>query len=120
MQSADDVQFRDAELQGFTRLRNNFFGGKLETIRVAFLFGERAELAGEDAVVRVVDVAIDDEAGAQAILTLVDEIGDGTKGVQVFRLKQPQRVGVGDALARDDFVVEAAQFAALDEKIHGI
>jgi hypothetical protein len=66
MQSADDVQFRDAELQGFPRLFNDLLDGQLEAVGVAFLARERAELARQDAVVRVVDVAVDDVAGAVA------------------------------------------------------
>ena len=118
MQAADDVQFRDTELQGFARLLHDFLGGILEAVGIALLFGERAKLAGEDAVIRVVDVAVDDEAGAVAVLFRAHEIGDGAEGVQVFRRKQPQRIGVGNAFARDDLVVEVAEFAALDEKIH--
>ena len=68
MQSADDVQFRDAELQRLARLLDNFLDGKLEAVGVAFLARERAELAGQDAVIRVVDVAVDDVAGAVADL----------------------------------------------------
>ena len=118
MQSTDDVQFRDAERQRLARLLDHLRDGQLEAIRIAFLARERAELAGEDAIVRVVDVTINDEAGAQAVFTLVHEIGNGTNGIQVFRLKQPQRVGLRNAFAGDNFVVEVAQFAALDEKIH--
>jgi len=118
MQSADDVQFRNAELERLTRLFDHLRNGQLETIRVAFLARERAELAAQDAVIRVVDVAIDDVAGAVANLLLPREISDGAEGVQVFGLKQPQRVGFGNALAGGDLVLEVAQFAALDEEMH--
>src|ERR1035437_2554157 len=118
MQSADDVQFRDAELQRLARFPDDFLDGKLEAVGVAFLARERAELAREDAVVRVVDVAVDDVAGAVADFALPHEIGDGTEGVQVLRFKQPHRIGFGNAFARDDFVVDVAEFAALNEKIH--
>src|ERR1035437_10997053 len=113
------MQFRDAELQRLARLRHNFRDGKLKAVRVALLLRKGEELAGEDAVIRVVDVAIDDEAGAVvAGLFLPRKIGDGTEGVQVFRFKQPQRIGLGNAFARDDLVVTVAQLAALNEKIH--
>ena len=118
MQSANDVQFRDAELQRFARLLNHLRDAQLEAVRVALLARERAELAGEDAVVRVVEVAIDDVAGAITDLLLPREIGDGPEGVKVFGFKQPQRIGFGNAFARRDLVVEVAQFAALDEEIH--
>src|ERR1035437_6071641 len=118
MQSADDVQFRDAELQRLARFPDDFLDGKLEAVGVAFLARERAELAREDAVIRVVDVAVDDVAGAVADFALSHEIGDGTEGVQVLRFKQPHRIGFGNALARDNLIVDIAEFAALNEKIH--
>lgn len=94
MQSADDVQFRDAEFQRLARLLDHLRDGQLEAVRVAFLAREGAELAGEDAVVRVVDVAVDDVAGMVTHLLLPREIGDGAEGVEVFRFKQAQRVGL--------------------------
>ena len=118
MQSADDVQFRDAELQRLARLLDHLRDGQLEAVRVALLARERAELAAQDAVVRVVEVAIDDVAGAVAHLLLSREIGDGAEGVEVLGFKQPQRVGFGNAFAGGDLVVEVAQFAALNEEIH--
>ena len=77
MQSADDVQFRDAELQRFARFLDHLRNGQLETIRITFLARERTELAAQDAVVRVVEVAIDDIAGAIADFLLAREIGNG-------------------------------------------
>ena len=64
MQSADDVQFGDAQLQRLARLVDNFLNGELEAVGVAFLLREGAELAGENAVIGIVDVAVDDVAGA--------------------------------------------------------
>ncbi len=118
MQSADDVQFRDAELQRLARLLDHLRNRQLETVGVAFLARERAELAGEDAVVRVVDVAVDDVAGAIADFLLSREISDCADGVQVLGFKQPQRVGVGNAFAGGDLVVKVAQFVALDVEVH--
>ena len=119
MQSADDVQFGDAELQRFPRLFNDLLDGQLEAVGVAFLARERAELAREDAIVRVVDVAVDDVAGAVAGFFLARQIGDGADGVQILRFKQPQRISLGNAFAGGDLVVQVAQFAVLNEEIHG-
>ena len=118
MQPADDVQLGDAQLQRLARLLDDLLDGQLEAVGVALLAGEGAELAAQDAVVRVVDVAVDDVAGAVAHLALAGEVGDGAEGVQVLALEQAQRVGLGNALAGGDLVVEVAQFAALDEKLH--
>ena len=118
MQSADDVQFGDAEFQGFPRLFNDLPDGQLKAVGVAFLARERAELARQDAVVRVVDVAVDDVAGAVAGFFPARQVGDGADGVQILGFKQPERVGLGNAFAGGDLVVEVAQFAALNEEIH--
>ena len=70
MQPADDVQFRDAERQRLARLLDNFLDGMLEAVGVALFAGEGAELAAQDAVIGVIDVAVDDVAGAIADLAL--------------------------------------------------
>ena len=119
MQSADDVQFRDANFQGLARFLHNFLDGKLEAVGVAFFAREGTKLARQNAVVRIIDVAVDDEAGAVADFFLPRKIRDRAKRVQILRFKQPKRIGFGNAFTRDDFVVDVAEFAALDEKIHG-
>ena len=97
---------------------DDFLDGELEAVGVALLAGEGAELAAQDAVVRVVDVAVDDVAGAVAHLALAGEVGDGADGVQVLALEKAERVGLGDPFAGGDLVIEVAEFAALDEKLH--
>src|SRR2546430_14908763 len=118
MQPADNVQLRDAQRQRFARLLNDFVRGQLETVLVALLAREGAELAAQDAVVRVVDVAVDDVAGAAAVLALVYKVGDGADRIEVFALEQPQGVGFGNPLAGHDLVVNVAQLAALYEEVH--
>src|SRR5262245_6348495 len=113
MQSTDDVQFRDAEVQSLSPLLEHPRNGQLEAVLHAVPARERAELAGENAVVRVVDVAIDYVAGAIPHFLLPCEIGNGTERIEVLGFKQPQRVGFGNAFAGGDLVVEVTQFAAL-------
>src|SRR3989442_4260146 len=120
MQAADDVQFGDAQRQRLARLLHDLVNAQLEAVLVAFLTGERAELAAQDAIVRIVDVAVDDITGAAAVLALVHKIGDGADCVEVFALEQPQGIGVGNPLAGDHFVVEVAQIAALQKEVHRI
>src|SRR6266571_5540424 len=120
MQSADNVQLGDAQRQRLARFLRDLVNAQLEAVFVAFLAGERAELAAQDAIVRVVDVAVEDVAGAAPILALVHKIRDGADGVEVFALEQPQGVGLGHPFAGDHFVVEVAQIAALEKKVHRI
>ena len=118
MQPADDVQLRDPELQGFARLLDNLLDAELKTVGVALLPRERAELTLESAVVRVVDVAIDDVTGAVAHAPGASQIRHRRDGIQVGALEETQRVGVGNPLAGRDFVVQVAQCAAFGEKVH--
>src|SRR6266545_103568 len=120
MQSADDVQLGDPDGQRLARFLDHLRNRQLEAVLVAFLAGERAELAAQDAVVRIVDVAVDDVAGATAVLALVDKIRNGADGVQVFALEKPQGVGLGNPVAGGDFVADIAQLAALQKKVHRI
>ena len=118
MQSADDVQFGDAEFERLARPLDHLRNGQFEAVGVAFFAGERAELAGQYAVVRVVDIAIDDVAGAVSRLFPAREIRNGTHGVEVLRFEQPERIGVGNAFADGHLVINVAEFAALNEKFH--
>ena len=90
MQSADDVQLRNAELERLARLLDHLRDRQLEAIRVPFLARERAELAAQDAVIGVIDVPIDDVAGAigrRAQAHLPGKIGDGADGLQILALE---------------------------------
>ena len=118
MQAADDVQFRATQLQRFAGLRHDLVHRQFEAVRIAFLPGKRAELAGEDAVVGIVDVAVDDVARAVAGLALAGQVGDGTDRVLVFGFKQAQGIGFRNAHACGHLVLDVAQLAALHEKIH--
>ena len=88
MEPAHDVQLSEAEAQGLTPFLHDLLDGMLEAVGIAFLAGEGAELTGEDAVVGVVDIAIEDVAGALADFALADEVGDGADGVQVAAFEE--------------------------------
>ena len=120
VQPTDDVQFGDAQAKRLAGLLDDFLDGELEAVGVALLAGEGAELAVQDAVVRVVDVTVDDVAGAVAHFALPGEVGDRADGIQLFALKKAEGVGLGDPLAGGDFIIKVAEFALLDEKLHQI
>ena len=120
VQAADDVQFGDANIQGFAGLLDDLVHGELEAVGVALFAGEGAELAGEDAVVRVVDVTVDDVVEAIARLFLAGEVGDGADGIDILALEQAEGVGLGDASTGGDLVIEVAQGVVLGEKVHAI
>src|SRR5438132_3495855 len=118
MESAHDMQLGNAKSQRLARLLHNFLYAVLKAIRVALLACERAELATEDAVVGIVDVAIDDVAGAIADLPLTRLISDRPHGIEVFAFKQTEGVAFRYALAGSHFFVDVPQLAALNKKMH--
>src|SRR5208282_6341812 len=101
-------------------LGDDFLDGELEAVGVALLAGKGTELAAQDAIIRVVDVAVDDVAGATAGFALASEVGDGANGVEVLALEEAERVGLGNSLAGGDLVIEVTEFAVLDEELHNL
>src|SRR5579863_753900 len=109
MQAADDVEFGDAEFKGVAGFFDDFFDGKLEAVGIALFAGESAELATENAVVGVVDVAIDDVAGAITVFAAALDIRDCAEGVEIGGLEELLGVSVGDSLAGVDFGINVPQ-----------
>src|SRR5262245_26807809 len=101
MESADDVQFGDPKVKRFAGFLNNFINRKLETIRVALFTGKGAELAAENAIIRIIDIAINDIASPVADPALASEISDGTKCIQIFGFEKPQSIDIRNPFARD-------------------
>src|ERR1051325_4142337 len=92
MQSSHDVKFRDADMQGFPRHGHDLIGGVLKSVRIALLASKRAKLAAQDAVVGIIDVAINDVGRPVSVFPLICEIGDRAKSIEVFALEKPDRV----------------------------
>jgi hypothetical protein len=120
MQPADDVQLSDPQLKSFARFLDNFFHTKLKAIRIPLLSSERAELAAQNAIIGIIDVAINDVARAIADFSLPREIGNGSNSVQVLAFEKPQRIALRNALACGNLFVKIPQFAALDKELHEI
>jgi len=118
MQPSYDVQFGDPKQQGLTSLLHHLIDRELKSIGIALLARESAKLAREDAVVGVVNVAIDDVAGPFTYFALTNEIGDRADGVQVLARKQSQRILVRDTFRRHDPFVDVAQFRVSEGKTH--
>src|SRR5438876_10827164 len=112
------MQFGDADVECLAGHFDDFLDTVLEAVGVAFFAGKGAKLAAQDAVVGIVDVAIDNVAGIVAVLPLPNEIGDRADGIEVFAFKQAQAVGFGNTFTGDNFLVDVAQFAAFEKKAH--
>ena len=81
MQPADHVHLGDAGAERFLHRRDDLVDRALEGMRIALLRREGAELTGENADVRVVDVAIEDVGGDVAVLPLADGVGHDAERV---------------------------------------
>src|SRR2546423_10274779 len=102
MQATDHVYFGDPGRERFLDCGNNILDRTLERVRVPFLRRECAKLAGKDADVRVIDVAIEDVGGDVAVFAFPDCARHDAEGVEIVRAIQPQGVRFGKALLGRD------------------
>jgi len=118
MQSANDVQLGRPQFKGFASFLYDLIQVELKSVRIALLPRKRAKVTAQDAVVRIVNVPVDDVTGPVAGLALAHDLGDGADGVQVLRLEQAKRVTLRDSFPGSDFVVDVLQPASLDQEMH--
>jgi hypothetical protein len=116
MQSADDVQFRNAERESFLGHGNHLFDSVLKTIAIAFLTGEAAELAGKNTVVGVVKVTINNIAGTIASFLLTADVGQTTHGIEVGAPIKAQGFVCLKSTAGFDLLGKISQLALLEDK----
>lgn len=109
VEAADDMEFCDSDLEGFAGFLDHFIDGEFEAVLVTFFAGEGAELATEDAVIGVIDVAVDDIAGAGVVTLAVGEVGEAADGGDIGVLQEEEGVLFGDALAGVDFIGDGAE-----------
>ena len=118
MQSADDVQFRDAELQCLPRLRHHLRNRKLVCAGIAAPPVKRAEIAIEDAKVGVIDVPVEDVEGDVAVFAFAHPVGHHAERCQIMRRKQPPAIGFVNAPARFHLFQNVAQLRLLNQFVH--
>jgi len=107
----------DAEGECFTRLVHNLFRGQLEAVGIAFLAGKRAELARQDAVIRIVDVAIDDVAGALPVFFWHAKSAMAPTTFKSFDSNSRSASPSRNAFTSGNLVIDVAQLAVLNEGI---
>jgi hypothetical protein len=76
---------------------------------VALLGGDGTELAGEYTDVRIVDVTIVDIGGVVAVLSLPHRARHHSQRVEIRGTIEKERIVVGNALARLDFLGDRAE-----------
>ena len=83
------MQLGDAQLQRLARFLHHLLDAQLEAVRIAFLARKGAELAAQNAIIRVIDVPVENIAGPVAHLATAGEVGHRSQRVQVLALEQP-------------------------------
>jgi hypothetical protein len=109
VEAADDMEFGDPDLEGFAGFLDHFIDGEFESVLVTFFAGEGAELAAEDAVIGIIDVAVDDVAGARLVALAVGEVGEAADGGDIGVLQEVECLLFGEALAVVDFIGDGAE-----------
>lgn len=120
MQPAHNVQFCDPEGERFACFVDDFFYGVLKSIGVALLSRKGAELAAQYAVVGVVEIAVNDVAGAVACFAIPRHVRQCPHCVEVLFVEKAHCLGVGNPLAGCHFVIDAGQVPGPGNRTHAI
>ena len=118
MQPADDVQFRNSQLQRLARFLDDLLDGELETVGITFFPRKRAELAAQNTVIRIIDVTIENVTGMVPDFALAPAMGHCAERMEILALEKPQSVRFREALPGGYLVVKIAEFAALSKEMH--
>ena len=100
VQSAYHVHLRNSEWKRISYDLGNFVNRIFKRVRVALFGGKRAELAGQDTNVRVVDVTVVDISRVIAVLSFAHHVGNHSKSVKIVRTIQSKRVWLRNPLRR--------------------
>jgi hypothetical protein len=100
VEAADDVDLADARPGGGLRAGEGLVQGHRERAGRAVRPGVAAEVAAEDADVRVVEVEVADEGGAAAVAGLADAVGERAEGEEVGVAEEADAVLEGETLPR--------------------
>src|ERR1017187_1904569 len=118
MQAADDMNFRDAELECFLR----FLDHLREVVFVGACIApppiKRAKVAVENADIGVIDVAVKDVVSGVAILALAHEDRHHANDGQVLRPVEAEAIVLIDALGHLNLLVNVPQLRTLNQLVH--
>src|SRR5689334_742872 len=90
MQTTYHVNFADTQVQSIPNHTDDLVDRIFESMRVPLLRRESAELAGEDADIRIINVAIVDISGVLTVLSRPDDTRHNPEGVQIIGLIKSQ------------------------------
>src|ERR1700726_727411 len=118
MQTTNHVHFSNPEAACFSDSADDVVNGSLEGMGIAFFGGEGAELAGENANIGVIDVAIQDIGRVVAILLFAERICDNSEGVKIVRAVEIESIGFRNALPGLNFCGDWPKFFWNKQEVH--
>src|SRR6266513_2969730 len=92
MKSADHMHFGDSQAKRIAHHADDFIDRVFKRVRITFLRGESAKLAGENANIRVIDVTIVDVSCVVAVFSFAHDVGHDAKRVEIVRIVKTQSV----------------------------
>src|ERR1700693_45169 len=110
MKPAAHINFGDPKMERLTCCLDDLGDGHLECMRVAFPGAKSAELARENADVRIIDVPIQDVGGAIPIFSLPNDIGDQPEFINICGAVEARCFVLGDPSSCHDLIIDRAQF----------
>jgi len=118
MQTTNHVYFSNPEAACFSDSADDVVDGSFEGMDIAFFGGERAELAGENADIGVIDVAIQDIGSVVAILLFAECIGDNSERVEIVRAVEIESIDLRNALPGLNFIGDWPKFFWNKQEVH--
>ena len=106
MKTTDHVNLRDPHQKRAANGLNDFGNGHFERMRITFPSAEGTKLAGENADVGVIDVAIEDVSGTVPVFSFTNDVGDQAERVDVGGPVQTTCFAVAYSFCCDDLIVD--------------
>ena len=110
METTHHVHFSNPEAACFFDSADDVVDCSFERMGIAFFGGERAELAGENTDIGVIDVAIQDIGGVVAILLFAERICDDSERVKIVRAVEIESISFRNALPGLNFFGNRPKF----------
>ena len=106
MKPADHMHLGDADFQAPLHAADDLVDGQFERVALRFAGAKGAELAPQDAVIRIIDVEIVDVGADVPVLPLANDIRDHAERVEVAALIEMQAVRIRDPLPYQHLAID--------------
>ena len=119
MQSTHHVNLRDPARQRLTHRGNDLLDSQLKRMRIAPICPESAKLAGKQADIGVVDVAVEDVGGGVPVLAFPNKIGHRSERVERAAPVKRQGIRIRYADPGSHFIVNGQESVGNKGAVHG-